>query len=142
MIDCSEVYRQSQGSGASKIGIVIALYETMIGDLARAAAAMRDNDIERRTVELQHALTVLGVLQGTLNFEKGGQPAKELNRFYCMMRAQIMDAQLRSSKPIIDSVIGYLTEVCEAWRVVDLQTRRENSGRPDVAKNPAAGWTA
>jgi len=142
MIDFSEIYRQSQGSSASKVGVVIALYETMIGDLARAVAAMGDNNVERRTREIQHALTVLGVLQGTLNFEKGGRPAQELNRFYCMMRMQIMEAQLRSSKPIADSVIGYLTEVCEAWRVVDLQMRRETHAGVDVPNNSTPSWTA
>jgi len=140
MIDFGERYRQSQGGGASKVGMVVALYETMIADLARAEAAMRDDNIERRTHEIQHAITVLGVLQGTLNFEKGGRPAQELDRFYSTMRARILEAQLRSSKPILDSVIGYFTEVCEAWREVDLQLTK-NSLSEESTGRPSASWT-
>ena len=142
MTDFGEAYRQSQGSGASKVGMVIALYETIIADLARAEAAMREEDVERRTREIQHAVTVLGVLQGTLNFEHGGRPAQELDRFYSVMRAQIMDAHSRTSKPLLDSVIGYLTEVCDAWRIVDSSLQGERTARAAQEAVSSAVWIA
>jgi len=57
MIDFTQTYRRAQANGASKIGFVVALYETIIADLAGAVAAIREDDIERRSAELQHALT-------------------------------------------------------------------------------------
>jgi flagellar secretion chaperone FliS len=82
MIDFTQTYRKSQANDASKIGLVVSLYEAIIADLAGAAAAIREANIEKRAADLQHALTVLGYLQGTLNREQGGVPAQELDRFY------------------------------------------------------------
>lgn len=141
MIDFAHTYRKTQANGASKVGFVIALYETIIADLAGAVAAIGEGNIERRSAELQHALTVLGYLQGTLNLEQGGAPARELDRFYSVMRAKIMEAHLRASAPILDSVIGHVTEICDAWRQVDRELGREDSTRAESGIS-CASWTA
>ncbi len=140
MIDFTQTYRKAQVSGASKVGFVVALYETMIADLAGAVAAIREGNIEKRSAELQHALTVLGYLQGTLNREQGGGPAVELDRFYSVMRAKVMEGHMKASAPILDSVIGHVSEICDAWRQVDEQMRKEVV-RPDESIT-SANWTA
>jgi flagellar secretion chaperone FliS len=141
MIDFTQTYRKTQANGASKVGFVVALYETMIADLAGAIAAMREGDVERRSAELQHALTVLGYLQGTLDQERGSGPAQQLERFYSVMRARILEGQLRASAPILDSVIGHITEICDAWRQVDEQMRREAAAADD-SRMSSVSWTA
>ena len=120
---------------------VVALYETIIADLAVAVAAIREGDIERRSAELQHALTVLGYLQGTLNHKQGGSPAQELDRFYSVMRARLMEGHMKASAPILDSVIGHVTEICDAWRQVDEQMRKE-AAAPAEARVSSESWTA
>jgi flagellar biosynthetic protein FliS len=141
MIDFTQTYRKMQVSGASKVGFVVALYETMIADLAAAIAAIREGNIERRSAELQHALTVLGYLQATLDRERGCGPAQHLERFYSVMRARIMEGQLRASAPILDSVIGHMTEVCDAWRQVDDQLSKEAMAQGESGLS-SANWTA
>jgi flagellar protein FliS len=141
MIDFTETYRKSQANGASKIGLVVSLYEAIIADLAGAVAAIRESNIEKRSAEIQHALTVLGYLQGTLNRERGGGPAQELDRFYSVMRAKVMEAHMRASAPILDSVIGHMSDICDAWRQVDDQMRRE-AAAPAGSNVSSASWTA
>ena len=57
------------------------------------------------------------------------------------MRARIMEGQLRASVPILDSVIGHMTEVCDAWRQVDDQLSKEATaqGKSGIS---SANWTA
>ena len=141
MIDFTQTYRKTQAKGAFKVGFVIALYQTIITDLAAAIAAISEGKIESRSAEIQHALTVLGYLQGTLNRELGGAPARELDRFYSVMRAKIMEAHLRSSAPILDSVIGHVTEICDAWRQVDSELSRKATAREESGIS-SASWTA
>jgi flagellar protein FliS len=141
MIDFTQTYRKSQANGASKIGLVVSLYEAIIADLAGAVAAIRESNIEKRSAEIQHALTVLGYLQGTLNRERGGGPAQELDRFYSVMRAKVMEAHMRASAPILDSVIGHMSDICDAWRQVDDQMRRE-AAAPAGSNVSSASWTA
>ncbi len=141
MIDFTQTYRKAQVNGASKVGFVIALYETIVADLAGAVAAISEGNIERRSAEIQHALTVLGYLQGTLNFEQGGAPARKLDRFYSVMRAKIMEGHARASAEILDSVIGHVAEICDAWREVDRELSRETSARAESGVS-SASWTA
>jgi flagellar protein FliS len=141
MIDFTQTYRKTQADGASKIGFVVALYEAIIADLAGAVAAIREGNIEKRSAELQHALTVLGYLQGTLNHEQGGGPAQELDRFYSVMRAKVMEGHMRASAPILDSVIAHVSEICDAWRQVDDQMRREATALTE-SNVSSVSWTA
>ena len=141
MIDFTQTYRKTQANGASKIGLVIALYEAIVADLAGAVAAIREGNVEKRSAELQHALTVLGYLQGTLNREQGGGPAQELDRFYSVMRAKVMEGHMKASAPILDSVIGHMSEICDAWRQVDDQMRKE-AVAPSESNVSSASWTA
>ena len=46
-------YRRSAIAGASSIGLMIALFDTLAGDLCRASTALRKNDIETRCKELK-----------------------------------------------------------------------------------------
>ena len=72
-------YRRSAIEGASIIGLMIALFDTLVGDLRRAASALRKNDIETRCRELNHATLVLGQLNEWVDLENGGESARTLD---------------------------------------------------------------
>ena len=112
-------YAAASAAGTSSVGLVIRLYETIIADLGRAITAVRDNDIERRTFELQHALAVIGQLQGCLDLTNGGAPAQELEKFYDVNRARILNAQLRHSGKILEEVMRDFLTIREAWVEVE-----------------------
>ena len=53
--------------------LVICLYEQAIEDLRCAVIALEKGDIEARTRGINHALTVIAQLQGSLDMERGGE---------------------------------------------------------------------
>jgi len=112
-------YRVVAAQGASPVGLVIQLYEQMIQDLVRAVQALEQNNTEQRTKELNHALTVLGWLQGTLDMRRGGTVAHNLLRFYTCVRARLLEAQARGSQAVLQEQISSLLEVREAWTEVE-----------------------
>ena len=75
-------YRKSAAAGASPLRLVILLYEQALEDLRRAQEALSRGDIEGRTREINHAILILGHLQGTIDHEQGGTVAANLERFY------------------------------------------------------------
>lgn len=105
--------------GASPVRLVSLLYEQAIEDLRRALKAHRDGDIEARTRGINHALLVLGQLQGSLNRERGGRAAENLERFYNEVRAGLIEAQRRQSDGAIQQQITDLMRVREAWAEVE-----------------------
>jgi len=113
------IYRQTAIAGASPVRLVILLYEQMIQDLTRAVQAIERNQIERRTREINHALTVLGYLQSTLDMERGRDVARTLVRFYSSIRAGLFRAHAQASKQVLGDQIACLLQVREAWLQVE-----------------------
>jgi flagellar secretion chaperone FliS len=130
MIDAKTNYAAASATGVTPLGLVVRLYETVISDLGRAVIAIRDADTERRTFELQHALAVIGHLQGSLDMDKGEEPAKVLDRFYDMARARILQAQVRHSGKILEEVIKDFLLLRDAWADVEQQLAQPQVEQP------------
>jgi flagellar protein FliS len=92
---------------------------------------MKQGDIELRTKEINHALLVIGHLQGTLDRERGGQVSRNLDRFYCSVRGRLIEAHVRISKEILDEQISNLLSMREAW--VEVDHALEAGARPPAA---------
>ena len=122
MMDPQSAYRESAARGATPVGQVVLLYEQMLKDLRRAVLAIEANQIEERTEAINHALLVVGHLQGSLNFELGGAVAPSLARFYNMMRHKLTEAQFETSKEILNEQIALLLDLRDAWIEVDRST--------------------
>ncbi len=121
-MDARSSYREAAVRGATPVQLVIFLYEQTIEDLRRAVLALEKRDIETRTRSINHALSVIAQLQGSLDMERGGEVARNLQRFYNGMRASLSEAQLKQSARILEQQIEQLVLVREAWLEVDLAT--------------------
>jgi flagellar protein FliS len=101
-------YREAAVQSASSVELVIMLYDMLIEDIRGAIDALRENNVEKRGEELKHGMLVLQQLQGSLDFERGGEASLGLERFYTMVRGKLMEAHLkrymeRSGEAIADS---------------------------------------
>jgi flagellar protein FliS len=112
---------------------VIFLYEQAIQDLRRAVLAMERGEIEIRTRHINHAVTVIGHLQGTLDHERGGEVVGNLERYYTLVRSRLIDAQARVSPTILHELIRDLLSVREAWLEVERATEKSSPASPAVA---------
>jgi flagellar protein FliS len=112
-------YRRALTEHASVVGLVIALHDTLIGDLRRAAEAMEKNDITERCNQLVHGFKVLTQLEAMLDMNNGGETAKKIHRFYRHVRSQMLLAQFKVSPSILYTQMKIVLEVREAWQQVD-----------------------
>ena|SRR5579884_98607 len=128
-------YASESAAGLSPIGLVIRLYENIVSDLGRAVSALREGDIERRTRQLEHALLLIAHLQSALDMEKGGDPARMLNKFYSLQRSRILEAQIRQSGEILENVSRDFLSIREAWAQVELQV---STIRDPISIQPSA----
>ena len=135
-VDASSAYRRTDGHSAGPLRLVIMLYEQLIKDLQRAVAAMEKKDIARRTNEIDHALRVVGQLQGTLDMQQGGEVARNLDTLYYTLRACLLQAQMRVLPGELSKQIQILLELREAWVQAERSTQstpeQSTSGTPMV----------
>lgn len=149
-MDARSSYREAAVRGASPVRLIICLYEQAIEDLRRAVVAMDKGAIEIRTREINHALLVIAQLQGTLDMERGGEVAKNLAKFYVMVRAGLIEAQMKQSSGLLQQQISQLVTVYEAWLEVERATAKPNPPADQPATDSPAnssppissGWNA
>jgi flagellar protein FliS len=127
-------YRKSAIEGASSIGLIIALFDTLAGDLRRAAAAIRKSDIEKRCKELDHASLVLGQLESWVDMDKGGESAQTLSRFYAYLRATMMEASVTQSAALLDTQIDTILQIRSAWQKLDTISQGPTETAPLAAQ--------
>ena len=138
----SLVYRRAVTAQASPVGLVIALYDTLVVDLQRAVAAMQRTElaaIEDRSNHLKHALQVLGQLNALLDTANGGDCAQNLAHFYEHLRQRILIAQFRKSAPVLEAEVQNILEVRAAWQQVDSRAQQPSTNdllNTEVTTNP------
>jgi len=120
--DSALAYHQSTAFGASALGQVVALYDTMLRDFHRAMAAVGAGQIEKRVNALNHALIVVGELQGVLDYERGGQAARNLSDFYTVARSLIMQASMTGAREKLQELIAMFTRIRAAWAKAERNT--------------------
>lgn len=141
-------YRQSAAQGARPLQLVILLYEQCLDDLRRAIDALKRNDVETRTREINHAIMVIGHLQGTLDRDQGGPVAFQLDRFYDQVRSGLVEAHIHQSMPALQQQISCLMQVYEAWceaertSVVATQTPRTTQNAAENEPRSMSEWNA
>jgi flagellar secretion chaperone FliS len=123
VLEAKLTYRENAVRGATPIELVVILFDTALDDMRRAASAARASDIEERAAAIRHAMMVLQQLQGTLDFEKGGQVARQFEQFYNLVRAKLLEAQLRNSPELMQQQIQFMSEVRDCWAEAEKQVK-------------------
>ena len=127
-------YRKTAAtSAASGLPLLIALYDTLAGDIRRAAQAERENDIERRCREAGHALVVIGYLEDFLERGSGGELAAQLAGLYRTLRRNLIEAQAKRSPELLEEQMARVLQVRGS-----LQTMEMRGGQAGPEILPAA----
>lgn len=129
-------YQEAAARNASAIELVIMLYDILVRDLHGAIEAMEADNIEARTAKLKHGFLVLQQLEGTLPMDEDGDLAAGMSRFYSMLRAQMMKAQVEQDPEILQELIQLLFSVREAW--VEVNSRPGVAAEVSMAPMPSS----
>ena len=114
-------YRKTAIGGASGFGLLIALYDTLAGDLRRATDAERGNDLEKRTKELHHALLVVAYLEDWVSQGSGGELADRLTVFYRALRRKVIEAQAKRSAQMLEQQMDEVLKIRELWQQIEMR---------------------
>jgi flagellar protein FliS len=128
-----QAYQQSAATGDKTIRLIILLYDQVVRDLHLALDAIEKRDVDRRCREINHALDVLDQLQTTLDMQHGGEVAERLDRFYTLVRQNILRASMQNSAEQLLRQLQNVVSVREAWAEVE-RTQKGGAG----SKAPAS----
>jgi len=133
MRDPAHAYRELAVGAASPVGLVVMLYEDVVRSLRRALDAVQRNNIERRTLELSHAIVVIGYLQSVLDYEKGGNIARGLSNFYNSARSKILECSGPQAPQLLESLAAEFSDLESGWKEMDRQMNQQPEPEPVAA---------
>jgi flagellar protein FliS len=131
--DAAATYHQDSAHGGSPVGMVVSLYDTILRDFRRAQAALDAGLVETRVFELNHALDVIGHLEGVLDHKRGGEAARRLEGFYRITRGMIVAANAEPSRESIDNLIEMYSSLRQAWEEAERKLQGSEPPAPVVA---------
>lgn len=109
---------------------VVMLYDGMIRFLNQAAEAMEKGAVEERFQKLTRASDVLSGLQGSLDFNAGGQTAQVLYDFYASLDMRITGLHRQPDVAVCQQVVRELKEMRDVWDGIDRGAEKVGSAMP------------
>ena len=135
MRDPVRSYRESAVRGASPLGLIVILYDEIVRSVRKALQAFERGDVETRGKQLTHAVEVIGYLQSILDFEKGGQVARNLSDFYNFMRGKLLQIHITPSREGFEELAREFAKVGAAWQQAERSlTQPPGNGSPSTAE--------
>lgn len=108
-------YKNQELMTASPARLVVMLYDRAIYSLNDAIKAIEASDIERRWKSNKNANEVITHLAMTLDFEKGGQIAQNLNDLYRFMLRTLVNVDVRNDPQPARDAIRLLEPLRQSW---------------------------
>ncbi|MCM2276828.1 MAG: flagellar export chaperone FliS [Oligoflexia bacterium] len=123
-------YKQTQIKTANRGQILLMLYEAAIQNVKKAAVAIDNRDVAAKGLAIGKAHDIINELVTTLDFNIGGEVARNLERLYNFMTEQLVKANLENSKEKLQTVQKLLETLLEGWRVAVDQVNRSGGATP------------
>ncbi len=112
----SHKYLAQQIMSASPAKLVAMLYERAIALLRETVEAIEAGDVERRWRANAKATEVVSHLWGTLDRERGGEIAENLNRVYGFMMMRLTMVDVENNAQAAREVIELLEPLRRSWQ--------------------------
>ena len=114
--NASRQYQTQQIMTASPAMLVFMLFEKAIACLKESIKAIEDKEIEARWKANGRAMEIISHLQMTLDIDKGGEIAANLDRLYRYMLSRLPKVDIRNDAQAAQEVIELLEPLRDSWR--------------------------
>ena len=101
---------------ASPARLVVLLHDKTISLLAEAAAAIERGDVGARHTANRKAIDIVAHLWSTLDLERGGEIAANLNQIYGYMMRRLGEVDMKNDARAAREVMGLLDPLRRSWR--------------------------
>lgn len=120
-------YRQVQVQTASQGTLILMLYDGIIKKLNAAKIALTNKQIAASNKELQGAQDIITELMVTLNFDAGGDIAKNLYRLYEYFNYRLVQANIKKDAEMVQEVLDHAIDLRKTWQQVIRQAGANSS---------------
>jgi flagellar protein FliS len=109
---------ESEVNYASPHRIIQMLMEGALSKVAAAKGAIERGDIAEKSKQITWGMNIIQGLKLSLDPEKGGDIATNLDSLYEYMNRRLLEANMNNDIAILDEVNGLLMEVKAGWDAI------------------------
>lgn len=112
----ANTYLETSISEASPHKLIELMYDGAIKNLKLSKIFIEQKNYEKKSEFLNKALSILLSLREGVSLDKGGDVAQNLYSLYDYCYRRLVAASTKNDIAIVDEVLGYITELNDAWR--------------------------
>ncbi|MEN9764163.1 MAG: Flagellar protein FliS [Pseudomonadota bacterium] len=103
---------------ADSVQLIQMLFDGLIESLRAAEGQIARGAIEEKSRSLARAGKIVLGLQSSLNFESGGEIAKNLDELYGYVTRRLLHVNLHNDLEALKEIYGLMAEIQNAWSTV------------------------
>ncbi len=129
-------YQAVQITTTDRGRLLLMMYEGAIKFLKQSLSGLEEKDIAKFCRYLSKAQAIIAELMNTLDFEKGGTIAQDLDRLYDFMLFYLSEANLYRDGKRIEKTIQLIDTIYSAYREIIEGNKHlsEDSGKEEAEK--------
>ena len=105
-------------SQSNNVELIQMLFDGLIESLSTAKGHIQHNNVAEKSKAIARASRIVLGLQGALDFEKGGDLAKNLNELYDYVTRRLLHVNAHNDLEALDEIHGLMMEIRSAWETV------------------------
>jgi flagellar protein FliS len=114
-------YLETQVRSCTPLELVVLLYDSALLSGRQARAAFDRRDIPARRAALSRMLGIVSELQSTLDMDRGGDIARNLDGLYDWMTARLVEATRKQDPKPLDETLRVLDTLRDGWQTIAKQ---------------------
>lgn len=140
MNKAANAYFQTKVSTTDQGQLLLMLYDGALRYIAQARDKILAKDYAAKGVLISKVIDIINELSSSLNLEKGGSLATNLNNLYVLCTARLLQANLKMNLESLDSVAQILSGLRDAYAQI-VETPEAKKAAAEIAgkMQPAGG---
>ena len=127
-------YKKASVNTLDQTKLIIMLYDGAIKNASFAVEHMKSGQIEKVHDCLIKTKNIVTELMATLNMDRGGDIAKNLQSLYSYMFSQLIEANMNKKTEPVVIVIDLLKELRAAWTQINSKKKNDPKTQIDQEK--------
>lgn len=114
----NQAYGGAQVSTAPQKKLILMLYDGVIQNLNVAVTALEDKNLQMAHQKILKGQLIIEELMVTLNFDEGGDIAKDLYKLYEYFHWSLVQANIKKDPVQLIEIRQYLEELRGSWQQI------------------------
>ena len=112
---------RAQSVNTSPLQLVVMCYDGMLRFLSKAREAIQSNNIEGKVKFINKTIAIIDELQNSLDFVRGGEIARNLDRVYDYFNNELMKVGMHNDLDVLSHLENLIRELRAAWAKISTE---------------------